>query len=71
MRLRIEPAAARELLKAEIEALGVAARAVGKTLELSYAAEDLMEREQERLELTFFVRAWMSTQYDVVAEVVG
>jgi hypothetical protein len=71
MKLRIEPAAARERLKAEIEALGGAARAIGQLLELSYTSEDLMERDQEQLELTFFVRAWVSTQPDVIAEVVA
>ena len=71
MRLRVEPPAARERLKTEIEALGASVHAVGDTLELSYATEHLVERDQERLELTFFVRAWMSSQPDVVAEVIA
>ena len=71
MKLRVEPAAARERLKVEIEALGGAARANGRLLELSSANEALMEHGQERLELTFFVRAWLSSQPDVVVEVVA
>jgi hypothetical protein len=71
MKLRVEPAAARERLKVEIEALGGAARANGRLLELSSANETLMEHGQERLELTFFVRAWLSSQPDVVVEVVA
>jgi hypothetical protein len=71
MKLRVEPAAARERLKAEIEALGGAARANGQLLELSSANEALMEHGQERQELTFFVRAWLSSQPDVFVEVVA
>jgi hypothetical protein len=71
MKLRVEPAAAREQLKVAIEALGGAAHANGQMLELSYADQALMEHGQEGLELTFFVRAWLSSQPDVVAEVVA
>ncbi len=71
MRLRIEPAAARELFKAELEALGGAARAIGQTLELSYTTEEMMDLGQERVELVFFIRAWLSTQRGVIAEVVA
>ena len=71
MKLRVEPAAARERLKVEIEALGGAAHAHGQLLELSYADESLMEHGQEGLELAFFVRAWLSSQPDVIAEVVA
>lgn len=71
MRLHVEPAAARERLKLAIEALGGAVRANGPLLELSSANEALMEHGQERLELTFFVRAWLSSQPDVVVEVVA
>jgi hypothetical protein len=71
MKLRVEPAAARERLKAEIEVLGGAARANGQVLELSSADEALMEHGQERQELTFFVRAWLASQPDVFVEVVA
>lgn len=71
MRLRVEPTAARERLKVDIEALGGAARADGRVLELSSANAALMERGQDRLELTFFVRAWLSSQPDVVIEEVA
>ena len=70
MRLRVEPAVARERLAAEVEALGGSALAVGETLELFYPVED-GHQDQERIELTFFVRAWLCGQPDVDAEVLA
>ena len=71
MKLRVEPPAARERLQAELEALGGGVSAVGDLLELSYPAGDLVDADQPQSELTFFVRAWVSAQSDVVAEVVA
>jgi hypothetical protein len=71
MKVRVEPPAARERLKADIEALGCGACTVGDVLELSYPAGNLVDDDQPRSELTFFVRAWVSAQSNVVAEVVA
>ena len=71
MKLRVEPPAARERLQADIEALGGGVCAVGDLLELSYPAEDLVDDDQPQSELRFYVRAWVSAQSGVVAEVVA
>jgi hypothetical protein len=71
MKVRVEPAAARQRLHAELEALGGGVRAVGELLELSFPHEPLAEPGQQLLELTFFVRAWAWGRPGVVAEVVA
>jgi hypothetical protein len=71
MRVRVEPAAAKEWLQAEIEALGGGVKTVGELLELSFPPEPLSEPGQQLLELTFFVRAWVWGRPGVVAEVVA
>jgi hypothetical protein len=69
MRLRVEPASARKQLAAEIVRLGGLARAVGTSLDLSYPPAELADHDQERTELTFFVRAWLAAEIGVQAEV--
>jgi hypothetical protein len=71
MRLRVEPAAARERLAARIEWLGGVACVAGTSLELSYPAGEFEDQDQEQTELTFFVRAWLSDEPDVEAEVLA
>ena len=71
MKVRVEPAAAKERLRAEIEALGGGVKAVGELLELSFSPELLTEPGQQLLELTFFVRAWVGGRPGVVAEVLA
>jgi hypothetical protein len=71
MRLRVEPASARERLAARIESLGGVACAAGTSLELSYPVGDFADQDQEQTELTFFVRAWLSAEPDVEAEVLA
>ena len=71
MHVRVEPQAAKAWLQAEIEALGGGVKVAGELLELSFPPEPLMEPGQQRLELTFFVRAWVSGRPGVIAEVVG
>lgn len=71
MRLRIQPEAARERLAADFEACGGQARTSGETLHLSYPVEDPANHDQGLLELVFFVRAWLSVQPEVEAEVLA
>jgi hypothetical protein len=71
MKVRVEPAAARDHLKAEIEGLGGGVHADGAVLELSFPPEPLSEPGQQKIELTFFVRAWLCGRPDVVAELVA
>jgi alpha-D-ribose 1-methylphosphonate 5-triphosphate synthase subunit PhnI len=71
MRLRVEPAAAREQLAEQIRGLGGQVIAVGSILDMAYAAEDLVDANQGSLELMFFVRAWLSAQPEAVAEMLA
>jgi hypothetical protein len=71
MRLRVEPPAAREQLAEQIRGLGGQVIAIGSILHMAYAAEDLVDANQGSLELMFFVRAWLSAQPEVVAEMLA
>lgn len=71
MRLRVQPLDARERLAAAIQALGARAFVDGDTLELSYPGGRFASRDQERTELTFFVRAWAAAEPGVNAEVIA
>ena len=71
MKVRVEPAADRGRLQAELEALGGVVRAAGELLELSFPPEPLTEPGQQLLELRFFVRAWVWGRPGVVAEVLA
>ena len=56
---------------AEIQALGARAYVEGDTLDLSYPAADFANREHERTELRFFVRAWAAADPSISAEVLA
>jgi hypothetical protein len=71
MRVRVEPAAARGRLQAELEALGGGVRTHGELLELSFPPDSFDEPGQQLLELRFFLRAWVCGRPGVVAEVIA
>lgn len=65
MRVRVIPDEARARLAADLERAGGRVWAAGETLVLSYPGDELHDLEQERLELTFFLRAWTAADPDV------
>jgi hypothetical protein len=71
MRLRVNPAEARKRLALAIESYGGRALTIGETLELSYPGDPHAGADQERQELTFFVRAWAAAEIGVLAEVLN
>ncbi len=71
MKLRVQPAAARERLAAEIHGLGARAIVEGDILELSFPGGEFASRDQEGTELRFFVRAWAAAEPGVNAQVIA
>jgi hypothetical protein len=72
MRLRVIPTSATPRLAAAVEALGgQALRHDVETLELFYPVEHAAAPDQEAVELTFFVRSWLTAERDVDVELLG
>ncbi len=71
MRLRVSPRSARARLAAAFESAGGLAVPQGELLQLSYPTGDATDRDQEQVELLFFIRAWVAAERHVHAEIVA
>lgn len=62
MRIRVQNGAERRALLAAFEAAGCVALPIGETVEIV---------DEERLEVTFFLRSWAARNPDAQLEIVG